>query len=261
MRTVARWLGINRKLFGYQPRRRDDAELKMQLQEVTQKHHRYGLPRVIQVLRKQGISDNHKRIARVYRELGLQVRKRIRRKLKVDRSAPLARATVANQRWSLDFVSDSLRWGRKFRTLNIIDDYTRENLHIEVDFGIPGQRVVRVLDQIAALRGYPDTIVLDNGPELRSEAMRAWATNHHVRLAFIQPGKPQQNAFIESFNGRFRDECLNEHSFRTLQEAKTIIHAWREQYNTQRPHSALAGQTPSEFAHNCTAHHSIKMVT
>jgi len=245
---MARWLQINRKLVTYEPKPKYDEKLASELRELCRKHHRYGLPRLINKLRKTGNRDNHKRIARIYRSLGLQVRKRMRRKLKVDRCAPLTVPSRPNVRWSLDFTSDSLQWGRKFRTLNINDDCTRENLHIEVDFGISGKRVARVLDNIARLRGYPQSLVLDNGPELRSHALNNWAREHAVTLGFIQPGKPQQNGFIESFNGRFRDECLNEHRFRTLHEAKKIITEWREEYNTDRPHSALGGRSPAEYA-------------
>jgi putative transposase len=220
--------------------------------DIAHRNHRYGLPRVICELRKSGIKDNHKRIGRVYRALSLQVPKRIRRKLFVSRSAPLETPKVPNVRWSLDFTSDSLQWGRKFRTLNIIDDCTRESLRIEVAYGITGERMTRVLDEIARLRKYPESIVLDNGPEMRSHAMHHWASAHGIKLAFIQPGKPMQNGFIESFNGRFRDECLNEHRFRTIHEARNIIDAWQEHYNHRRPHSALDGLAPIEFARSIT---------
>jgi len=244
---MERWLGINRKLLAYEPRRRDDEPIHSRLLAFAKEHHRYGLPRMIQLLRRDGIRDNHKRIARIYRAAQLQIRKRARRKLKVER-VPLAIPQKANERWSLDFVSDTLQWGRKFRTLNIIDDCTRESLHIEVDFGITGERMSRVLDRVAELRGYPSAIVMDNGPEMRSGAMNTWAQKRNVKLAFIQPGKPSQNGFVESFNGRFRDECLNEHIFRTLHEAKATILSWQEHYNTRRPHSSLDGKTPIEFA-------------
>ena len=153
-----------------------------------------------------------------------------------------------NERWSLDFVHDTLETGRRIRTLNIVDDFTRECLAIEVDTSLSGRRVARVLDAIGAIRGYPQTIVMDNGTELTSIAMACWARDRKVRLHFIQPGKPTQNAFIESFNGRFRDECLNEHEFGTLGHARPIIEAWRIDYNTDRPHQALENRTPEEFA-------------
>jgi putative transposase len=246
---MSRWLGINRKLLAYEPRQSNDEAIHMRLCALAKEHHRYGLPHMIRLLRREGVRDNHKRIARIYRTAELQIRKRTRRKLKVERT-PLTVPQRANERWSLDFVSDSLQWGRKFRTLNIIDDCTRESLHIEVDFGITGERMSHVLDRIAELRGYPAAIVMDNGPEMRSGAMNRWAAKHEVKLAFIQPGKPSQNGFVESFNGRFRDECLNEYIFRTLHEAKDTIAAWQEHYNTKRPHSSLDGKTPVEFAQN-----------
>jgi putative transposase len=245
-------LGLNRNIVAYIPRGRSDQELHENIAAIAKKHHRYGLPRVIRELRKRGFCDNHKRIGRVYRSMSLQVRKRMRRKLVVDRVGPMARPVKADERWSLDFVSDSLQWGRKFRTLNIIDDCTRESLQIDVAFGITGERMTRVLDDIARERKYPQTVVLDNGPEMRSSAMQKWAAKHGVKLAFIEPGKPIQNAFVESFNGRFRDECLNEHRFRSLHHAQEIIAAWREHYNTHRPHSALGGLSPMKYATTLT---------
>ena len=159
-----------------------------------------------------------------------------------------ALALVPNERWSLDFIDDRLRTNRRFRVLAVGDDCTRENLALESDFAFSGERMTRVLDAIAELRGFPKTIVLDNGPEMCSLAMLRWAADRHVKLHFIAPGKPVQNAFIESFNGRFRDECLNEHDFGSLFEVRRILEEWRGRYNTQRPHGSLDWKTPEEFA-------------
>lgn len=177
----------------------------------------------------------------------MQVRKRSRKKVRIFRK-PLGLATRPNERWSLDFVSDSLSGGRKFRTLNVIDDCTRECLGIEVDFSLPGKRVARVLDRLVWCHGKPERIVLDNGPELTSNAMLEWSITNNVFLDFISPGKPMENAICESFNGRFRDECLNENWFRCIDEAQMIIAAWRDDYNRLRPHGSLGNLTPKEFA-------------
>ena len=190
---------------------------------------------------------NRKLTQRVYREEGLHVRRRKRKRVAVVRT-PLPAPTRPNTRWSMDFVSDALGDGRKFRSLTLVDDYTRESPAIEVDFSLPGERVTRVLDRVAAERGYPNVIVCDNGPEFRGEALDQWAHRHGVQLAFIEPGKPVQNAYIESFNGKFRDECLNENWFVSLADAQQTIEAWRIDYETARPHSGLAGRTPAEFA-------------
>jgi len=201
-----------------------------------------------EVLRRQGYTDNHKRIYRVYREEGLQVAVRRKRKTARWRGGKPAASLARNDRWSMDFVSDQLADGRKIRTLNIVDDHTRECLAIEVDTSLSGFRVCRVLDRLVADRGHPARIITDNGPEFTSKVLDRWAYEHCVELQFIQPGKPVQNAFVESFNGTFRNECLNEHWFISLQEAKELIEAWRVDYNTERPHSSLGGKTPGEFA-------------
>ena len=191
---------------------------------------------------------NYKRIHRLYRLEGLALRRGKRKKRAAVPRTPMTPPTRRTERWSMDFVRDTLAPGRPFRTFNVVDDLTRENHAIEVDHSLPGLRVVRVLDRIAALHGYPEVIVCDNGPEFTGRALDQWAYQHGVRLHFIAPGKPVQNAFIESFNGRFRDECLDQHWFLDLEDARRIIEAWRRDYNTQRPHSALDGRTPEEYA-------------
>lgn len=247
-RRSCRWLGVNRKLLHYHSRRADDTPLRQRLEALALAHRRYGLPRLLVLLRRDGVRDNHKRVGRLYRAAQLQVRKRIRRKLAWGRGVPALRPSRPNERWSVDFVHDRLRHGRRIRMLTVVDDCTRENLTIEADFGYSGVRLARTLDAIATLRGYPAMLVADNGPELTSLALLRWAQEHSVRLHHIAPGKPIQNAFIESFNGRLRDECLNEYDFASLEHARSIIAAWREQYNRRRPHKALGWRTPEEYA-------------
>ena len=201
------------------------------------------------LLRREGFTDNHKRIERVYSEEKLQVKQRKRKR--TCRSARIRKVdcpTQANERWSMDFVHDYLDGGRRLRCLTIVDDFTRECPHIEVATSISGDRVARVLDYLAWARGLPEEIVVDKGPEFTSLALDQWAHQHGVALHFIEPGKPTQNAYIESFNGSFRDECLNEHWFTDLADARGKIEDWREKYNTFRPHSSLGQMTPEEFA-------------
>lgn len=196
---------------------------------------------------------NHKRVFRVYAAAKLRVRKRIKRRVALGRGNVIAPATRANERWSLDFVHDALQNGRRIRTLNIVDDFTREALAIEVDTSISGSRVARVLDRIAAERGeYPKRLVMDNGTELTSLVMLAWASATRVELHYIAPGKPTQNAFVESFNGKFRDKCLNDNIFPSLFDARRTIEAWRIDYNERRPHRSLGQLTRSQFAQLAT---------
>ncbi len=227
---------------------KDDGALRARLEELAAERRRFGFRRLAVLLRRDGWHVNIKRVLRVYREAHLQVRKRMKRRVALGRGMPAPVVGGFNERWSLDFVHDSLETGRRFRTLNVVDDYTRECLAIEVDTSLCGRRVARVLDAIGEIRGYPQTIVMDNGTELTSLAMACWARDRKVRLHFIQPGKPTQNAFIESFNGRLRDECLNENEFSSLAHARSIIETWRLDYNERRPHKSLGNLTPEEFA-------------
>lgn len=191
---------------------------------------------------------NVKRVYRLYCKAGLSVRRRQRKRIGMTERLPLLLPEQANHAWSMDFVHDRLADGRRIRCLNIVDDFTKESVAIEVDTSISGLRVGRVLDKVALARPLPTMIRVDHGPEFTSLALDAWAAEHGVKLAFTQPGKPTQNAYIESFNGRFRDECLNDHWFSTLHEARYRIEAWRQDYNLMRPHSALNYATPAEFA-------------
>jgi len=199
------------------------------------------------MLRREGFAVNHKRVHRIYRAHGLQLRARRKRGVRYVRGNAVAPVTRPNERWSLDFVHDTLSTGRKFRALTIIDDFTRESIAIEVDFSLTSERVIRILSRLAAERGLPPTLKFDNGTEFTSNAMLGWAAHANVDLHFIEPGRPMQNGSIESFNGRFRDELLNEHAFPTIFHARSAIAAWRLDYNLRRPHTALDGLTPAEF--------------
>jgi len=202
------------------------------------------------LLRREGWQVNHKRVYRLYHEAGLSVRRRKKKRVFSDRGKPHAALAVPNQRWSMDFVTDSTASGQRFRTLVVLDEGTRQCLATEVDTSITGARVARVLDRLAAEYGYPKEVLSDNGPEFVSLVLNQWAYQHRVAQLFIEPGKPMQNGYVESFNGKFRDECLNENWFRTVGEARRIIEDWRLSYNNLRPHSALGNLTPAEFRSN-----------
>lgn len=239
---------MSRTSYKYRSRRPSDAAVRSRLCALAAKRPRWGYRRLQILLEREGIRMNHKRVYRLYTEEGLKVRRKRRKRIAGVPRVPMPAPDRVNRRWSLDFMADTLLDGRSFRTLNIVDDFSRECLAIEVDTSIPGLRVARVLDGLVARRGTPEAIVLDNGPELTSRALDAWAYRNGVRLDFIRPGKPVENAFVESFNGKFRDECLNEHWFTSLNDARFTIACWRKDYNHQRPHSSLGGLTPDEFA-------------
>lgn len=255
---ACRLLRLNRTTCYYEMSRRDDQPLRKRLRELAEQRRRWGYRMLTDLLRREDFRDNHKRIFRIYQEEGLQVPKRKKRKTARWRGERPEEATRINQRWSIDFVSDQLADGRKLRTLNVVDDFTRECLAIEVDTGLSGQRVCRVLERLVSERGHPDRIVMDNGPEFTGKAMDRWAYEHQVALQFIQPGKPVQNCFVESFNGTFRNECLNEHWFLSLTHARELVEEWREDYNHVRPHSSLGGSPPSEFAAQLSARGELK---
>ena len=251
-RRACRLVGGGRSTIRYQRRRRgDDGMMRPRLRELASQRPRFGYRRLHVLLRREGVVVNRKRIERGYREEGLAVRRRTRKSLTpVRRGRPPAPQSV-NEQWALDFVQDALASGRKIRLLSVIDVFTREALALEVDTSLPGSRVVRVLDRLLGERGRPAPLVLDNGPELISRALEQWSHQHAVTLHFIDPGKPIQNAHRESFHGRLRDECLNEHWFLGLGDARHIVEARRQDYNAQRPHGALGYQTPEEFHRTC----------
>jgi putative transposase len=224
--------------------------LRGRLIELAALRPRFGYKRLHVLLRREGFEVNHKRIYRLYSEERLTVRKKRRKQVCGSPRAAMPTPDRPHQRWSMDFVSDSLMSGRAIRALNVVDDCTRVCVAIEVDFSLPGERVARVLDRAAARYGWPETIGMDNGPEFRSRALDQWAWERGVTLHFIQPGKPIQNAFVESFNGKLRQECLNESWFTSLDDARRTIEAWRQDYNQVRPHQSLGWIPPEVFAGN-----------
>jgi putative transposase len=246
-------IGMNRGSWRYQQKDREDAKLRRRLLELAEQRPRFGYRRLHRMLRREEWVVNHKRVYRLYREEGLAMRRRKRKRFRAEARVPLALPKRANQMWTMDFTRDSLASGRKFRTLNLMDGCTREALCIEVDTSLPGLRVVQVLERVGQERGLPETIQVDNGPEFISRVMDQWAYANGVALHFIDPGKPVQNAFIESFNGKFRDECLSQSWYTSLDDARHIIEAWRMDYNTIRPHSSLGYQTPAEYANAIAA--------
>ena len=242
--------GISRSLYGYHSRRPVIVGLRERMCELAGEKRRYGYRRIHLLLRREGWQINRKRTYRLYSEAGLAVRRRKRKRIGLFERKPLAKPSAVNRSWSMDFVSDGLCDGRKLRCLTIVDDCSRECPAIEVDTSITGRRVVAVLERLADIRGLPLSITVDHGPEFEGQVLDAWAYQRSVRLNFIRPGKPIENAYIESFNGRFRDECLNEHWFVTMAQARQVIEKWRIEYNTERPHSSLGDLTPEQFAKN-----------
>ena len=241
-------IGMSRSLYRYEAKRQDDEALKARLTALAAQKHRYGYRRLHVLLCREGWVINWKRTYRVYREAGLAVRRRKRKRIAGVERQPKVIALAPNVSWSMDFVSDGFVDGRRLRCLNIVDDFTKECLAIEVDTSLPGKRVVSVLEKLAEMRGLPTSVTVDNGPEFISKVLDEWAYRKQLQLRFIEPGKPQQNAYIESFNGKFRDECLNEHWFLSMRHARQVIAEWREEYNLERPHSSLGYLTPSSFA-------------
>lgn len=226
--------------------------LKQRLTELAHEKPRYGYRRLGVLLRREGEVINHKRVFRVYRAAGLCVRRRKRKRL-VRAGQPEMAVSAANQQWAIDFVQDRLAGGRTIRVLTVVDTFTRECLALEVDTCLPSQRVTRALDRVIFERGRPESIRMDNGSELTSRHFLAWGVERRIMLNYIQPGKPVQNAYAESFNGKFRDECLNTNWFINLWQARRLIQLWRDEYNNQRPHSSLGYLTPQEFASSTAA--------
>jgi len=231
--------GIDPRVYRRPSSRPEDADLRARLKDLSSERRRFGYRRLHVLLRREGWSVNWKKLYRIYKEEGLTVRKRGGRKRALGTRAPMAIPQGPNQRWSLDFVSDSLSCGRRFRILNVIDDFSRECLAAVVDTSLSGIRVGRELDKIAEVRGYPCMVVSDNGTELTSNAILKWQEARKVEWHYIAPGKPMQNGFVESFNGRMRDELLNEHLFDTLRHARKLVAAWRDDFSHHRPHSSL----------------------
>lgn len=243
-------LRLSRTVFAYRPSPRDDMPLITALLELVEKHPRYGFGKYFALLRRAGHRWNHKRVYRVYRRLKLHLRRKGKKRLPTRAPVRLEAQARVNSCRSIDFMSDALMGGQRFRTFNVLDDCSREALAIEVDTNLPAARVIRVLERIAAWRGYPAKMRMDNGPEFVSAQLADWAQRHGVELEFIQPGKPTQNSYVERFNRTFRDEVLNFYVFSRLSEVRDITENWLKEYNEQRPHESLGNLTPEEFAFN-----------
>lgn len=239
---------VSRTVFHYRPRQGElNKQIRLRLKELAAKHRKYGAWKFHKILRREGFLINHKRVERIYRQEGLSLRVRKRKKLKAVSRVPLPRPVRPNQQWAMDFIHDKLWEGRKFKSLSVVDTFTHECLGLEVDTSLGGERVKRVLERLVQERGLPEAITVDNGPEFISQVVDEWAYRRGVKLDFIRPGKPTDNPFVESFHDKLRDECLDEHYFSTLFEARAIIEDWRIEFNTYRPHRSLQGLTPEEF--------------
>ena len=252
-RRACTLIAADRTMIRYRSRRPPETELRARLRELANQRRRFGYRRLFILLRREGEPSGVNRIYRLYREEGLTVRKRRARRRAVGTRAPILVEARVNARWSLDFVHDQFALGRRFRILNIVDDVTRECLAAIPDTSISGRRVARELTMLIETRGKPGMIVSDNGTEFTSNAILGWATDHQVEWHYIVPGKPMQNGFVESFNGRMRDELLNETLFLDLDHSRQLIGAWVADYNTARPHSALGYQTPVAYAEQLIA--------
>ncbi len=249
-RRACEVLKIDRSSVRYRSIRPDDMDLREAMKKIAGERRRFGYRRIHLMLERQGVVMNQKKLRRLYREEKLQVRKRGGRKRALGTRRPMVLPGRINERWSLDFVSDAFTNGHRFRVLAVVDDYSRECLALVADTSLSGLRVIRELDALIRLHGKPVTVVSDNGSELTSMAVLKWCQETGVDWHYIAPGKPMQNGIVESFNGSFRDECLNETLFSSLSEARSQITAWKEDYNRNRPHSSLGNLTPSEFAQN-----------
>lgn len=246
-RQACQAVGLLRSVYRYRPRPDRDQEIVDALSELAHQKPEYGFAKLFELLRRRGHGWNHKRVHRIYCALRLNKRRKGKRRLPSRNPAPLAAGLRMNECWSADFMSDVLWSGRRFRTFNVVDDFNREGLTIEVDLNLPAERVVRVLERAAAWRGYPRKLRLDNGPELVAVALAEWAESHEVKLEFIEPGKPMQNGFIERFNRSYREAVLDMYIFQTLAEVKMETERWLEEYNAERPHEALGNLTPREY--------------
>ena len=247
-RRCLKIIGMSASAFRYQTAPDRNQALRERIVGLAQRHRRYGSGMIYLKLRQAGLLVNHKRVERLYAEARLQVKRRRRKKVPVTDRQPLVRPQAANQVWSMDFVFDRTAEGRVIKNLTVVDDATHEAVAIVPERAIGGHALTRILDRVAVHRGLPQAIRTDNGKEFCGHAMLTWAHTRGVKLFLIEPGKPNQNAYIESFNGRFRDECLNEHWFTSLSHAKVVIEAWRREYNEERPKKSLGGMTPSAYA-------------
>ena len=247
IRQGCKAVSLPRSTYSYQHRPKDDSDVIDALLALVDRHPSIGFWSCYFRIRNQGWQWNHKRIYRVYTMLGLNIRRRAKKRLPARAKQTLFQPEEPNQVWSLDFMHDSLWDGRSYRLLNVIDDYNRQVLHIETDTSLPALRVIRVLGQLKEARGLPKMIRVDNGPEFISQKLDQWCKEHQITLAFIQPGKPTQNAYIERLNGSMRQELLNAYVFKTLEEVQTKTQQWMHDYNHHRPHKSLGYKTPIEF--------------
>lgn len=247
-RRACRLIGLSRNTLRYERGPDKDEDIRRRLKELAEQRRRSGCQLFHGILQREGLVKNHKRTERIYKEEGLSLTIRRRKKRASCARVNIPRAQKRNELWAMDFMHDSMGQGRKLRVLPIIDTYTKECHRIEVDRSIGGRRVTEVLSEVASMQGLPENIVVDNGPEFISNAMDEWAYMREVKLHFIRPGKPVDNAFMESFNARLREECLNLNWFRSVEHARRVIEEWRVDYNETRPHSSLDFLTPKEFA-------------
>lgn len=249
VRSACRLVSLSKSVFWYKskPKEENEALIRQRMKEIAQKRTRFGCPRIHVLLKREGLVKNHKKTERIYREEKLSLRRKRKRKKVSGIRLELPKPERQNHIWSMDFVSDAITSSRKIKALTVVDEFTRKCHRIEVDTSINGVRVCRVLDEIGAKEGLPEIIITDNGPEFAGRALDEWAYQRKVKLCPINPGKPVENAYIESFNGRLRDECLNENWFISLDHARGIIEEWRVDYNEIRPHSSLGYLTPEEF--------------
>ncbi len=246
-RKACKFSNLSRNVYRYESRKPDESDLRDRIKFLACRYPRYGSPRICILLRREGLRINHKRVERIYREEELSLRRKRKRRIRSEGREKPENPIRPNQQWSMDFMSDSIAGGRRFRTLNVIDEFTRECLALNVDLNIGGLAVTRTLEPLINRRGKPERILCDNGPEFTSKVLDQWCYLNDIKLCFITPGKPIENCFVESFNGRFRDECLNLNWFLSLGDAREVIDRWRLEYNEIRPHSSLNDMSPIEF--------------
>jgi putative transposase len=247
LRSACQLLNLSRSVYRYRPDATKDMPVVEAIQSVIEDNPGFGFPKTFKTLRRRGYPWNHKRVHRVYCLLRLNKRRKGKRRLPTRNPEPLAVPNMANQCWSMDFMSDTLRVGRRFRTFNVLEDFNREILATEIDINLPAVRVIRVLDRVAQQKGYPEKMRCDNGPEFISIALAGWAEDHGVHLDFIKPGKPTQNSYVERFNRTYRDEVLDLYLFSSLSEVRNMTSNWMKKYNEERPHDALGDMTPLEY--------------
>lgn len=247
-RKACRWVGLSRNAIT-EPvvLKEKDKILSKRIEQLARRHKLWGVLKIYRLLRKQGEMVNHKRVRRLYRNLGLSLRPKTKKRMIADERQSLPRVTSCNQCWSLDFTTDSLTGGRRFRTLNVVDDYNRQALGIAIDYSLPTLRVIRLLNQLVEQYGKPERLRTDNGPEFVSKVLEQWCKEQSIELYHIEPGKPTQNAYIERFNGTFRREVLDAHIFTSLQQVRQVVDEWLTEYNMERPHQSLKFMTPVEY--------------